>query len=140
MMRRRLAHARVGRLATIGTDGKPHLVPICFALVGDRIISVVDHKPKSTTHLRRLANIRANSAVTLLVDHWDEDWSTLWWVRVDGHAAVVDRPAAAGTMLESLLVELHDKYRASYGRHRLEGPAIVIDVERWTGWSASPSA
>ncbi len=139
-MRRRFAHARVARLATVGADGRPHLVPICFALVDDRIISVVDHKPKTTTNLRRLANIRANPAVTLLVDHWDEDWSTLWWIRVDGQATVVDEPAKPGTVFESLLLELHGKYRGSYGRHAFDGPAIVIDAQRWTGWSAGDSA
>ena len=133
MMRRRFAHARVARLATVNPNGTPHLVPICFALVGDRVVTVVDHKPKTTTNLRRLTNVRANPAVTLLVDHWDEDWSNLWWIRVDGRAFVAERDAD----VDPLLPELHSKYRGSYSMHMFKGPTIVIDVERWRGWSAS---
>ena len=139
MMRRRFAHARVARLATVNRDGSPHLVPICFALVGDRVVTVVDQKPKTTTNLRRLDNVRAHPAVTVLVDHWDEDWSNLWWIRVDGRASVVDADAGGRTdaALDPLLLELHDKYRGSYGMHTFDGPTIVIEVERWSGWSAS---
>jgi len=133
MMRRRLGHARVARLATVDADGRPHLVPVCFALVMDRIITVVDHKPKTTTALRRLDNVRANPEVTLLVDHYDENWAELWWVRVDGRAAVVD----AGPDLDDLLAALHEKYRGNYGPRASLGPAIVVDVQRWVGWSAS---
>lgn len=133
MMRRRFAHARVARLATVNPDGTPHLVPICFALVGDRVVTVVDHKPKTTTNLQRLTNVRANPAVTLLVDHWDEDWSNLWWIRIDGRAFV----AESNTDVDPLLPELHSKYRGSYGMQRFDGPRIVIDVERWRGWAAS---
>lgn len=144
MMRRRFAHARVARLATVNHDGSPHLVPICFALVGDRVVTVVDHKPKTTTNLRRLANVRVQPAVTLLVDHWDEDWSNLWWIRVDGRAFVVSPGAgadrAAEAALEPLLLDLHDKYRGSYGMHSFDGPAIVIEIERWSGWAASDTS
>lgn len=133
MMRRRFAHARVARLATVNPNGTPHLVPICFALVGDRVVTVVDHKPKTTTNLQRLTNVRANPAVTLLVDHWDEDWSNLWWIRIDGRAFV----AESNTDVDPLLPELHGKYQGSYGMQRFDGPKIVIDVERWRGWAAS---
>ena len=133
MMRRRFAHARVARLATVNPDGTPHLVPICFALVGDRVVTVVDHKPKTTPNLQRLTNVRVNPAVTLLVDHWDEDWSNLWWIRVDGRAFVAESNAD----VDPLLPELHGKYRANYGMHKFDGPKIVIDVEHWRGWAAS---
>jgi PPOX class probable F420-dependent enzyme len=133
MMRRRFGQARVARLATITPRDGPHLVPVCFALDRDRIITVVDAKPKSTTSLRRLDNVRANPAVSLLVDHWDEDWTQLWWVRADGRGAVLD----PGAELDALLAPLHEKYRDKYGLHPPRGPAIVIDVTRWVGWSAS---
>src|SRR4051794_26234471 len=92
-MRRRFGNARVARLATVTRDTRPHVVPCCFALAGDRgaIYSAVDGKPKSTTALRRLDNVRANPFATLIVDHYDDtDWSQLWWVRVDGAARVIE--------------------------------------------------
>ena len=85
-MRARLEAAPIGRLATVRPDGRPHLVPCCFAVVGETVFSAVDAKPKSTLALQRLANIRSQPSVTVLVDHYAADWSTLWWVRVDGRA------------------------------------------------------
>src|SRR5947209_988633 len=83
-MRQRMREARVGRLATVTGEGRPHVVPCCFVLAGDAAVvySAVDGKPKSTLQLRRLANIRANPYASLLVDHYADDWSALWWVRV----------------------------------------------------------
>src|SRR3954452_3561838 len=89
-MRDHVATARVGRLATVRGDGQPHAVPVCFAFAGDEIVTAVDAKPKSTTALTRLDNVRAHRDVCLLVDHYDDDWSKLWWVRVDGAARVAD--------------------------------------------------
>jgi len=134
-MRRRFGGARVARLATVGPKGQPHLVPVCFALAGDRIVSAVDRKPKTTSALRRLDHVRAHPAVSLLVDHYDEDWSQLWWIRVDGVGSVMD----PGPALDGMLVALHEKYRDKYGLHPPEGPAIVVEVQRWVGWSATPS-
>src|SRR5438067_11615009 len=87
---RRFAQARVARLATVGPADRPHLVPCTFAVEGDRIVSVVDAKPKRTTALRRLDNIRANPNVTVLEDRYDEDWRRLWWGRADGTATVAE--------------------------------------------------
>lgn len=133
MMRRRVAQARVARLATVDRSGHPHLVPICFALDGDRVVSVVDRKPKSTTALRRVSNVRSHPRVSLLVDQYDEDWDQLWWVRMDGEAWVMprDRPE-----FEQLMAPLYDKYRGQYGLHGPPGPALVVDIDRWVGWSA----
>lgn len=133
-MRRRVAQARVARLATVDRSGHPHLVPVCFALEGDRVITAVDRKPKSTRALRRISNVRANPSVSLLIDQYDEDWEQLWWVRVDGEAWVVprDRPE-----FEQLMAPLYEKYRGQYGIHGLPGPALVVDVNKWVGWSAS---
>lgn len=133
MMRRRFAHGRVARLATVDQAGHPHIVPVCFTIEGNRIVTAVDHKPKTTTALRRVTNIQANPAVSLLVDQYDEDWEQLWWVRTDGQAWIVpgDHPE-----FEKVIAPLHEKYRGQYGLHGLPGPAIVIDADRWVGWSA----
>jgi PPOX class probable F420-dependent enzyme len=108
----------------------PHLVPVTFAVDGDRIYTAVDQKPKTTPNLRRLRNIRENPRVALLADHYSEDWDTLWWVRVDGRASIATDGAALQQPLD-LLAERYEQYR----RDRPSGPVIVIDAERWTGWA-----
>ncbi|HEY2054340.1 MAG TPA: TIGR03668 family PPOX class F420-dependent oxidoreductase [Solirubrobacterales bacterium] len=128
--RARFAEARVARLATADAAGRPHLVPIAFAVAGDTIYSAVDAKPKRTRALRRLANVRANPAVSLLVDHWDEDdWSRLWWVRADGRGRVLDPEDAEARRAVELLGE-------RYPRQRAEGEVLAVTVERWSGWTA----
>jgi PPOX class probable F420-dependent enzyme len=122
----------VARLASLGQAGWPHIVPFTFVLDGDRICSAVDAKPKTTTSLRRLANIRADPLVAVLADHYDEDWARLWWVRADGRAAVLDEPREMARPL-ALLTERYPQYRQAPPA----GPVIAIDVERWTGWAAS---
>src|SRR3954447_531375 len=128
--RRRFAAARVARLATVSADGRPHLVPIVFAVDGDVLYTAVDRKPKSTTALRRLANLAANPAVTVLVDHYDEDWTQLWWVRADGTARVV-----AGGGGEPALDLLAGRYPV-YIDERPPGPVVAVSVSRWLGWRA----
>jgi PPOX class probable F420-dependent enzyme len=127
--RARLGEARVGRLATVTPGGRPHLVPCCFVLFGDTVYSAVDAKPKRTAALRRLDNIRANPAVSLLVDHYDEDWSTLWWVRADGTARVLDHGGEA----DAALALLRRKY-PQYGDVALTGPVIALEVAAWRAW------
>jgi PPOX class probable F420-dependent enzyme len=122
------AHARVAHLATVGADGRPHVVPICFALDGDTLYTAVDEKPKSTRALRRLANIKANPHVEIVVDHWEEDWSRLWWVRLFGVARVVEHDARA---LELLLAK-YEQYR----ERPPEGPFVVVTVQRRSEWRA----
>ena len=129
--RQRLAEARVGSLATVDTQGRPHLVPITFALHGNTIFFAVDHKPKRTTALRRLRNIAANPAVCVLVDHYSDDWETLWWVRADGSARVLTAGADADQALD-LLAARYPQYRAT----RPSGPVVAIAIERISGWSA----
>ena len=131
-MRRRLAAADVARLATISAGGRPHLVPITFAVDGDRLYFAVDAKPKRTANLERLKNIAANPEVCVLADHYEADWTRLWWVRADGHARVVEDAAAAEHALELLA----RKY-AQYAVTRPQGPVVEIDVARLTGWSAA---
>ena len=127
----RFADARVARLATAGGDGVPHLVPVTFAVSGDEIVFAVDHKPKRGTDLRRLRNIQANPAVCFLVDGYDEDWDTLWWVRADGHATIHSDPAGRAPAVAWL--------RAKYGQYRErppEGPVVRTRVTMWRHWAA----
>ena len=131
-MRDRLSSARVGRLATVTPSGAPHLVPICFVLEGDAVYSAVDRKPKRGADLQRLANIRAHPLVEVLVDHYEEDWNRLWWVRADGHAATLEPGEEAERALDLLAV----KY-GQYRRTRPPGPVLRIQIDRWRGWSAS---
>jgi PPOX class probable F420-dependent enzyme len=130
--RRRFAEAPVARLATAGADARPHIVPIVFAVAGDTIYSAVDAKPKRTTALRRLANVAANPAVAVLVDHYDDDWTRLWWARADGSGRVL---AGGEPGRDDALAALADRY-PQYREQRPEGPVLVIDVERWSGWAA----
>ena len=129
-MRKRLAEARVAHLATVGPGGRPHVVPITFVLDGDAMYFAVDAKPKRTTDLQRLRNIAANPAVAVLVDYYDEDWNRLWWVRVDGHARVLD--AGQTERPVDLLVERYEQYRPA----RPSGPVVEISIDRMSGWSA----
>jgi PPOX class probable F420-dependent enzyme len=130
-MRERVRDARVGRLATVGTDGRPHLVPICFALDGEVLYSAVDEKPKRSQRLKRLENIRSHPKVAVMVDHYEEDWARLWWVRLDGTAEVLER----GDEREHALALLRSKYE-QYRAQPPTGPVIAVRVERLTGWSA----
>jgi PPOX class probable F420-dependent enzyme len=129
--RRRFAAAPVARLATVGPAGQPHLVPVTFAVDGDRVYTAVDAKPKTTTDLRRLRNIAVDPRVAVLADHYEADWAALWWARADGTAALLDRPADMAGPLR-LLAARYPQYRASPPA----GPVIRIQVTRWTGWAA----
>jgi PPOX class probable F420-dependent enzyme len=130
-MRKLVEAARVGHLATVGTDGLPHVVPVCFALDGDVVYTAVDRKPKRSMQLRRLDNVRATGHACLLVDEYGENWSTLWWVRMDGRGRVA---ADRGEVARGLAT-LEDKYE-QYAEQPPTGPVLVIDVTRWSGWSA----
>ena len=129
--RAHLAAARVGRLATVRPDGGPHVVACCFVVGGDRVWTAVDAKPKSGAPLQRLENVRANPRASLLIDHYEEDWEALWWVRVDGTAAVLE----SGNEEERAIAALTARY-PQYVRARPPGPVIAIAIERITGWSA----
>jgi PPOX class probable F420-dependent enzyme len=132
--RHRVAAARVGRLATTRADGRPHIVPVCFALDGDTLVSAVDGKPKRSAKLLRLANVGAHPAVAVLVDHYDDDWTQLWWVRMDGVAQVV----FDGAEHEYAIALLEAKY-PQYRVLRPSGAVVRITLTNWTGWeSAAP--
>jgi PPOX class probable F420-dependent enzyme len=132
-MRSFVADARVARLATTEADGRPHLVPLCFVLEGDVLYSAVDRKPKRSQRLRRLENVALHPEVTLLVDHYEEDWSRLWWVRLRGTARILeDGPEYARAL--SLLAAKYEQYRAEPPT----GPVIAVALGEWRIWSASP--
>jgi PPOX class probable F420-dependent enzyme len=126
----------VARLATAAADGRVRLVPICFAIVGDRLVSAVDHKPKSTARLRRLDDIAATGTATVLIDHYDDDWDRLWWVRIRGAATVHgdDEPIAADA--RPVLVDKYSQYRA----HPPTGPVYSVRLDEVSWWRAQPTA
>ena len=130
--RERFGGARVARLATLTPSGDPHVVPVVFALAGEVIWTPVDAKPKSGRRLQRLRNIEADPRVTLLVDHYDEDWSSLWWVRADGVATIVSLESEHGRHAVELLTAKYPQYAAEPP----PGPLIRVDVAGWRSWSA----
>lgn len=121
--------ARVARLATIRPDGSPRVVPICFALDGDTLYTAVDEKPKRTRRLARLADIERDPRVEVLIDHYADDWSQLWWVRLRGRARVVEHDERA---LE-LLTAKYPQYR----ERPPDGPFIAVEIDERTDWSAT---
>jgi PPOX class probable F420-dependent enzyme len=127
----RLTAARVARLATTDADGRPHLVPIVFALEGDTLYTAVDKKPKRSKKLRRIENARARPDVTVLIDHYEGDWNHLWWIRLRGRARVLE----AGKELEHALALLQEKY-PQYREEPPDGPVLAIDVTEVREWSA----
>ena len=134
-MRERVRTARVARLATTDPDGRSHLVPIVFVLDGERLYSAVDAKPKRSRRLRRVANARERSDVTVLVDHYEDDWGRLWWVSLRGRARVLDTGKEAERALQ-LLVEKYEQYR-----RELPGcPVLAVHILEWRSWEASATA
>jgi PPOX class probable F420-dependent enzyme len=131
VLRRRITEARVARLATLDAEGRPHLVPIAFAIAGDTLYSAVDAKPKRSRTLRRIENARRRPDVTVLVDHYEEAWTQLWWVRLRGDARVLDGGEEAAHAL-ALLAAKYEQYReAAPG-----SPVLAIDINEWRGWEA----
>ncbi len=128
----RFSSARVARLATVDASGVPHLVPIVFALDRDTIYSAVDHKPKRTAALRRIANVAVNQRVALLADEYTEEWDRLWWARADGTATVHEGSSPAGARGIALLVERYVQYAAQPP----QGPVIAVAITQWSGWAA----
>jgi PPOX class probable F420-dependent enzyme len=122
--------APVARLATVDREGRPHVVPICFVVDGDTLYTAVDEKPKRTRRLRRLQNIEANPRVEVLIDHYEDDWSKLWWVRLRGTARIVEDPRAV-----DLLAVKYVQYR----QRPPAGPVIAIEIEERSEWTSSPS-
>jgi PPOX class probable F420-dependent enzyme len=126
----RLTAARVARLATTDPDGRPHLVPIVFALDGDTFYTAVDRKPKRSSRLRRIENARARPDVTILVDHYEEEWDRLWWIRLRGRARVLEH----GNERERALQLLQEKY-PQYRAEPPDGTVLAVDVSEVREWS-----
>jgi PPOX class probable F420-dependent enzyme len=129
---RRLAAARVGHLATADRGGLPHVVPLAFAVMGETVYWTVDRKPKRTRNLKRLQNIRENPNVQLVADHYEEDWTRLWWVRVTGHARIVEDDDEDGRALDAL-AQKYPQYRTDPP----SGPVVAIDLTRVIAWEGA---
>jgi PPOX class probable F420-dependent enzyme len=129
------ANERVGYLATASAAGLPHLVPVTFALTNRQVLVGIDAKPKSSTDLKRVRNIRENPRAAILWDRYDENWAKLWWVRADGSADVLEDGAAWAAAWGAL----NSKY-AQYEGSAHDGPIIAVTIDRWTGWSYSDEA
>lgn len=125
------ADSPVAVLATVASDGAPHVVPVVFAVHADVVYTAIDAKRKSTRRLRRLANIEGNPQVSLLVEHYDDDWAQLWWVRADGVAEIHHR----GDEMAEGYALLRRKY-PQYQRIALDGPVVTVDVRKWSSWQA----
>jgi PPOX class probable F420-dependent enzyme len=132
-MRRLVEAAPVGRLATSFPDGRPHIVPVCFVLDRDTVFSAVDHKPKRTARLQRLANLESDERCSLLVDRYDDHWSDLWWVRLDGRGRVATDDTEREHAIQALIAKYHQ-----YATQPPDGAIIAIDIAHWAGWTAQP--
>jgi PPOX class probable F420-dependent enzyme len=131
--RRRFATGRVAYLATLRPDGSAAQVPIVFEVVADRVFSVIDPKPKRSQELERLRNIARDPRVALLVEHYEDDWDRLWWARAEGTA----RAVASGPERDNAIASLRAKYPQYETLRDDFGDAVIVDVARWSGWSAS---
>lgn len=129
-MRRRVGEARVGRIASVTPRGAPHVVPFVFALDGDTLYSSVDAKPKKSPDLQRIRNVRADPRVQVVVDHYEEPWEPIWWVRLAGRAEVLED----GPERERALILLMEKY-PEYREFPPQGAVIAVRIERWRGWT-----
>lgn len=129
----RLDESSFAHLATVTPDNEPHLVPVTFALVGADVVTMVDHKPKTTTQLKRLTNVEHSGRAALMVDHYSDDWDRLWWVRVDG-AASVHHEDEPWSRAREALVSKYSQYRS----RPPVGPAILIEVDRVSSWESTP--
>lgn len=128
-----LATARVAHLATAGADGRPHVVPICFAWVPPVLYSAVDGKPKRRATLRRLRNIIETGRAAVIVDTWSEDWSRLAYVLLEGPAAIL----TDGTERDEALVLLTAKYPQYDDLPLIDNVVIRIAADRRITWSAA---
>ena len=134
----RLAHWPVARLATVGADGRPHQVPIVFARTGECLWSPVDGKPKSGRELARVRNVQEHPDVSLLLDEYNDDWTRLWWIRIDATARVVHQ----GPDILAALDALQAKYPQYQETPILQDPPTLLAFAptRIRSWCAGPLA
>jgi PPOX class probable F420-dependent enzyme len=131
-LRRRVAEARVARVGTVDEQGRAHLVPIVFVVDGDRLYSATDDGPRP---VKRLRNLARDPRVTVLVDAYDEDWSTVWWVRLRGRGRAVE-DAAERANARRLLWEKYPQFGGAPAAGTA-GPVMAVDIEQWSGWAYS---
>jgi PPOX class probable F420-dependent enzyme len=117
-------------LGTVARDGRPHLIPVCFAFVRGRFGITVDEKPKRPGPIARVRNIQRDPRVSLLFDRYDDDWLNLAWLRVDARATVHER----GGEFPDMLLALRERYPQYRGMHLEDLPFILIEPERIVGW------
>jgi PPOX class probable F420-dependent enzyme len=129
----RFSAARVAVLGTVSRSGDPHLVPVTFALAAGAVVFAIDHKPKTTTELRRLQNIEGNPRVSFLAHEYDDEWSRLWWVRVDATAEIL----TAGEQYQNALDTLLRKY-SQYRSVPPTGVVVSARIAKLVGWTAAP--
>ena len=135
-----LSTARVAHLATSDQYARPHVVPIVFVCIDDVLYTPLDRKPKRDDDwhaLRRVRNIETNGRVAIVVDRYDENWSRLAWVMVEGVATILE----SGETRDSAAALLVAKY-AQYETLPLDGrPIVRVEIERASEWSSgSPSS
>lgn len=128
----RLTRARVGYFCTLTPEGRPHVVPVTFTVLGSALVHMIDHKPKTTTRLKRVVNIEQTPAASLLVDNYSDDWTELWWVRVDGSARIFE----LGPEWEIARAALAEKYH-QYEDMVPMGPAVYLSIDNVIGWSGN---
>jgi PPOX class probable F420-dependent enzyme len=132
----RVSAARIGRMATVTPEQRPHVVPFVFVLVerGPARVAywAVDRKPKRSTDLKRIRNLEANPAVEFVVDGYDEDWERVWWVRCSGTGRVVDDDSERRSALRAL----EEKY-PRYAHDQPDGPVVAIDIETLDNWEGA---
>lgn len=119
-------------MGTIDPDGSPNLVPFCFAVEGDTLYSGVDQKPKRTKRLQRLENIKRDPRVMVLVDHYEDDWTKAWWVRLRGRARILE--GDEGARARALLVQKYPQYE----EEPPDDDVLAIEIDGWVGWSMAP--
>ncbi len=126
-----LESERVARLATADPNGQPHVIPICYALIDNAVCFTIDQKPKrSTTELKRLANIRANAKIALVVDRYDEDWSKLGWLMIQGEAAIITE----GAMHKQAQGRLRARYPQLLKMQIEALPVVIIGIRHVLSW------
>ena len=139
-VRAALESARHGYLSTASLDGEPHLQPVVFQALGESVYIAIDEKPKTTLRLRRLTNIEENPRFALLVDHYDDDWSRLWWILLRGPADVLWPSRQEAGEASRAIAALRAKYPQYESMALEERPLLRLRPDRITRWSASGGA
>ncbi len=136
--RRFLDAQRVARLATADSAGRPHVVPICYALGDDSVYFTIDEKPKrdAGAQLMRISNIRENPFVALVADRYDEDWSQLGWVMMQGRAEVLE----TGEEHDQAQARLRARYRQIRAMRIEQLPVVAIRIQRTISWGTLSGA